>query len=967
MKKLLIKSVGVLFWLVASGAMAVDHYVDLNCTNPVAPYTDWSIAATNIQDAIDAASAGEIVWVTNGIYATGGKVKTTTLTNRIALDKALTVQSVNGPFVTIIQGNGNGDGGKAVRCAWLTNGAVLKGFTIQGGGTRTTIAPEVNGGGVWCSSSNTTVLNCIIRNNSANFDGGGVYQGTLKNCLITSNLSENLAGGGSYGSVLNNCTLINNTNYGAYGGTLTNCIVVGTMGGPNYTSAILSYCCSTPLAPGAGNITNSPQLFPDALHLANTSPCRGSGVNLGGGTDIFGFSWSNPPSMGCAEWQQGPFLTQPVYQLTSDPVGFKIGLATAGQAPFSCFWYNNGVQIGDDGHYSGTVTTNLALSWARLTDAGSYQVVVSNSAGSATSSVVSVVIHCVDAAGTNPVPPFLSWATAATNVQAAVDASAAGDIVLVTNGLYATGGKVATGDLVSRVVVDKALLVQSVNGSTPTFIQGAWDPLTNGPTSVRCTWLTNNAVLAGFTLQGGSTRSLTATFDPQQCGGGVFGFSNSVVANCSVINCAGALFGGGVFGACLKSCALSGNQTVGVRGYAAGGNGGGAYNCLITNCAITGNFALRNGGGVFNTFSYNVNSAIVGNTSSGSGAGVYGGTLVNCTVFRNSLTGVLSGSGVVAATLSNCIVFGNSSLALGTDYGTGCSFSFCCSTPLPTGTGNISADPQLLPDGYHLATNSPCRATGATTAVSGRDMDGQSWANPPSVGCDEWYPQPAIGSQPQLIFGGFPFALKLAGFGLAGQGPFSITWSKDGSLLSGSRYLTGPAPDLTVGGFGPDDAGSYLLIASNAFGMATSAPVQVVVHCANPSGPGPVPPYTNWLTAATNLQEAVDATAVGEFVLATNGVYSTGGRVMAGDLTNRMVINKPISVFSVNGATATFIQGAWDPISTNGPGAVRCAWLADGATLLGFCPLTLPSCFCVAFPPLCDLQLEPSLWPSAGR
>ena len=51
----------------AGSALADVRYVDVNSTNATPPYSSWSTAATNIQDAVDSAVAGDEIVVTNGI------------------------------------------------------------------------------------------------------------------------------------------------------------------------------------------------------------------------------------------------------------------------------------------------------------------------------------------------------------------------------------------------------------------------------------------------------------------------------------------------------------------------------------------------------------------------------------------------------------------------------------------------------------------------------------------------------------------------------------------------------------------------------------------------------------------------------------------------------------------------------------------------------------------------------------
>jgi hypothetical protein len=246
------------------------------------------------------------------------------------------------------------------------------------------------------------------------------------------------------------------------------------------------------------------------------------------------------------------------------------------------------------------------------------------------------------APGGNHTTPFTNWVTAATNIQAAIDVSSAGDLVWVTNGTYQTGGRTAPGSLTTnRVVIDKAITVRSVNGPVVTMIRGAFQPGgTNGNEAIRCVWMTNNAVLVGFTLTNGATRA-------SDYGGGVWCQSTAAyISNCFILGNAADAEGGGVLFGSLQFCTLAGN---------AASLGGGASGSQLTLCNVTSNRASVGGGVLLGTLAL---CQLFGNQATTFGGGVSGGTLTNCTLLGN-VSGN-QGGGAYAATLNNSLVLQNS-------------------------------------------------------------------------------------------------------------------------------------------------------------------------------------------------------------------------------------------------------------------------------------------------------------------
>jgi len=184
-------------------------------------YTDWNIAATQIQWAVNASTnASDTIWISNGTYV---------LTNQITVISNIVLRSANGPDLTIVNGGfvfGATGATTNNRCLYMSNiSALVAGFTFSNGAVWTN-----GGGGVWIGAG--TLSNCTVRDNIAfnltniggNVNGGGIYlkpNGTVTACRVTGNIVTNGttahygAGGGIYaynaGCAIYDCLVSNNS------------------------------------------------------------------------------------------------------------------------------------------------------------------------------------------------------------------------------------------------------------------------------------------------------------------------------------------------------------------------------------------------------------------------------------------------------------------------------------------------------------------------------------------------------------------------------------------------------------------------------------------------------------------------------------------------------------------------------------------------------------------------------------
>ncbi len=560
----------------AGNLFGVNRYVDINSTNPVAPYTSWATASTNIQSAIDVAADDDVVLITNGVYSPSAE---------IVVNSDIIIKGVGGPDVTTV------DGGGTHRCFNLGSAAcVISGLTIKNGFITNSNPQQASGGGIYCVDTMPVISNCVFVDNNA-YIGGGLIFGTVYDTSFLSNRAE--FGGGFAGGIAYNCLFEDNTAYvtnnnnpygnggAVYGAKIYNCILKNNTASGVYGNG-----------GGMGGGSASSVAY-NCLFIGNSAT---GAVGYGNGGGAYDITANNCTFFGCTATGDGggvfdgDIRNSIVWYNTAS--NNENDIAGDASVRYSCSPdVNNGVDgnITNEPSFKNKFTGNVRLrGGSACADAGTNLYVVGDYDLDGVIRIVNgivdmgayelVTVHYVDSTGSNAVTPYATWDTAATDIQSAVNVSADGDTVMVSNGVYRPA---------AEIVVTNAITIASANGADFVTV--------NGGGTHRCFNLgASDCVISGLTVTNGYIDSSQAV-DPD--GGGIYCSStNPVIRHCVIAGNQAGQSGGGIYGGTAENTIFYGNSA---------SDGGGLANGVAVNCTAVDNIVSGSGGGIYNSAVYN--------------------------------------------------------------------------------------------------------------------------------------------------------------------------------------------------------------------------------------------------------------------------------------------------------------------------------------------------------------------------
>jgi len=682
--------------------------------------------AATIQAGIDAASEGDSVLVSSGTY----------IENVDFSGKNVVVYSVSGPDSTIIDGGGLGT---TVTFVNQEETAVLDGFTITNGrGWRNDLHHFI-GGGILCRNASTpTLKNLIVEGNFCTGDtsmGGGLMFSYGSDALVEDVIIRDNAAdyGGGLLAYEANPTLRRVEVYDNNGRTTGGGIALWES--DSYLQNVsVHHNRATYLGAGVWIHLQAAPLFNKVTiaHNQCTGPIYltgGGGIELSDGVDlklVNSIVWANLPNQ--IEYYDAPgyFDSEMTVDYSAIQGGqLNIELGSNGTVVYGT------ENIDENPRFIDPINYDYTLEWiSPCIDAGTYEWVVN------TDTLVQMVEgdycgSCPDMGVCEmPLPPVTYNVPGHfSTIQAAIDAAADNDIILVGLGTYVENIDYS----------GKNLTIKSVGGPGLTTIDGN----ENGTTVLFNNQETAGAVLDGFTITNGSGWYSEST--GLYIGGGIcIRYESSptlknliVTDNTTTFGDSAGVAGGGIAIAVNSHPTLE-NITVSHNESEWGGGISIAYdsNPILRNIEIHNNSVTQGGGGVYigdGAAPYFEKVFIHDNTSI-AGGGFFlhaqANPIINqTTVFRNSgnngAGGMLTNDGS-NATIVNSIFFANIpdefylmyydpeeqnlpdtvSIAYSNVLGGVAGMHEGIGT-INWETGNLQSDPRLYPNG-HLRPNSPC-------------------------------------------------------------------------------------------------------------------------------------------------------------------------------------------------------------------------------------------------------------------
>lgn len=641
-------------------------------------------------------------------------------------------------------------------------------------------ATDDTGAGMYNSAASPTIINSVFFRNVCQQGGGGMYNyfsdPVLINCTFSENETNNpedyeMCSGGAIcnmGSnpILNNCIVWNNPS--CYNGT--EIFNVDDTDCPSIP--IISYSCIAGGYEGIGNIDVDPLLIPTMGSrgaIQPNSPCINAGTADGapdddlrgvsrpqdGAVDMGAYELDDSDGDGISDaWEQRSFgnLTQATEISDADNDGLSdLNESLFGANPANSDSDGDGMADGEE----------VAQGYDPVIPMRVYRVNLNNTSG---------------------VEDGLSWGTAFSSIQPAMDeAQRRGEgQVWVATGVYT-----ATTDFVV-VLKRHVALLGGFNGAEINPEARDWTAyptIIDGQSARPCIQGANGAVLDGFTVQNGLA---------QYYGGGMLNEGTAPRIIHCIFKQNSASYGGAIYNLkaspSIMECTFLANTA---------SDGAGIYDYastpVISNCVFDQNTARYSGGGICD---YNNSAPIIqactfiANTASSrykGGGAMYvvssSPVLTNCLFARNS---ALKGAALylysqpdyyydyfkgdpAAPCVMNCVFANNLAETLGgalynssdtapvitnsifwnnlagdvideiqtSDFGVAPLITYSCIDTAYEGLGNLIADPLFLDpanDGYRLQLGSPCIDTGAASGAPKTDILGA--ARPQGGGFD---------------------------------------------------------------------------------------------------------------------------------------------------------------------------------------------------------------------------------------